>query len=423
MTRVKELLRHKWILVLILVVVWFVLATVLKGVHTLELSTAQNTPVTQWLTDFASSIRGNRTQSPAFVYFFNPIRATIAGFVEAIRAVISVPASGNVIPLIGWLGTLSIIGYLVYVTSNLRTSLLSMGLLFACGLLGMWTFTMDTLAMTLGAVALSLMIGLPLGIWAGLNDKVMAVFRPGLDLAQILPTLVYLAPLALVFLIGIAAATIATLIYSVPICIRITAHAVRGLRAGPVEAAVSMGSTKWQLLRKVQLPMAKQTIILGVNQTTLAALSFVVIAALIGAPGLGKPVVDALIIRNVGNGVVAGSRRRVPRDHARPGHHRRRDQEPVVRAGLRAGPAPAGASDWSWAACSPWSPWCCRVRCCGPPSSPSSWTSARPWRARPMRSPRGSRRRSRSSPPRSTSTSRSRSSTRSRASSPMRRGT
>ncbi len=104
MTRVKELLRHKWILVLILVVVWFVLATVLKGVHTLELSTAQNTPVTQWLTDFASSIRGNRTQSPAFVYFFNPIRATIDGFVEAIRAVISVPASGNVIPLIGWLG-------------------------------------------------------------------------------------------------------------------------------------------------------------------------------------------------------------------------------------------------------------------------------------------------------------------------------
>ncbi len=306
MTRVRELLRHKWILVLLLVVVWIVLATVLKGVHTLELPTAKNTPVTQWLTDFASSIRGNRTQSPAFVYFFNPIRATIAAFIEAIRSVISVPAAGNVIPLIGWLGTLSIIGYIVYVTSNLRTSLLSMGLLLACGVLGMWVFTMDTLAMTMGAVLLSLAIGLPLGIWAGLNDKVMKVFRPGLDLAQILPTLVYLAPLALVFLIGIAAATIATLIYSIPICIRITAHAVRSLRAGPVEAAISMGSTKMQLLRKVQLPMAKQTIILGVNQTTLAALSFVVIAALIGAPGLGKPVVDALIIRNVGNGVVAG---------------------------------------------------------------------------------------------------------------------
>ena len=306
MTRVKGLLHHRWVLVLLLFVVWFVVATVLKGVHTLSLPTAQNTPTTQWLTDFAGSIRGNRTTSPVFVYFFNPIRVVVEGFIEAIRSVISVPASGDVIPLIGWLGILAIIGYVVFVTSNLRTSLLSMGLLFACGLLGMWTFTMDTLAMTMGAVLLSLAIGLPLGIWAGLNDRVMAFFRPALDLAQILPTLVYLAPLALVFLIGIAAATVATLIYSVPICIRITSHAVRSLRKGPIEAAQSMGSTRMQLLTKVQLPMAKETIILGVNQTTLAALSFVVIAALIGAPGLGKPVVEALIIRNVGNGVVAG---------------------------------------------------------------------------------------------------------------------
>jgi len=165
---------------------------------------------------------------------------------------------------------------------------------------------MDTLAMTIGAVLLSLAIALPIGVWAGLNDRVMAFIRPVLDLAQILPTLVYLAPLALVFLIGIAAATIATMIYSIPICVRITAHAIRSLKAGPLEAAESMGSTRGQLLRKVQLPMARRTIILGINQTTLAALSFVVIAALIGAPGLGKPVIEALTIRNVGDGVVAG---------------------------------------------------------------------------------------------------------------------
>ncbi len=306
MSRVKAMLSRRWVLVVLLLVFWFVIATVLKGVHTLELSTSENTPFTTALRDFASAIRGNRTESPIFIYFFNPIRVVVEGFIEAIRSVIAVPAVGDVIPLIGWLGVLAIIGYIVFVTSNWRTSLLSMALLFACGMLGMWTYTMDTLAMTMGAVFLSLLIGLPLGIWAGLNDRVMAFFRPALDLAQILPTLVYLAPLALVFLIGIAAATIATLIYSVPICIRITAHAVRSLRAGPVEAATSMGSTKMQLLTKVQLPMAKQTIILGVNQTTLAALSFVVIAALIGAPGLGKPVVEALIIRNVGDGVVAG---------------------------------------------------------------------------------------------------------------------
>jgi len=127
-----------------------------------------------------------------------------------------------------------------------------------------------------------------------------------LDLAQILPTLVYLAPLALFFMIGVASATIATMVYSIPIAIRITSHAIRTINQSPVEASVSMGSTRLQSLIKVQIPMAKQMIVLGINQTVMAALSFVVIAALIGAPGLGKPVVDALIIRNVGQGFVAG---------------------------------------------------------------------------------------------------------------------
>ena len=299
-------LRRKWVMVVGLVVIWWVLATVFRGIHTLSLSTASDTWFTAILRELTAAIRGNRTESPVFVYFFNPIRMGIEGFIEAIRAVISVPAPGNVIPLMGWLGTLVLIAFIVYATSNLRTAALCTALLLGCVVLGMWTYTLDTLALTLGAVLLSLAIGLPLGVWAGLSDRVMAALRPGLDLAQILPTLVYLAPLALVFLIGIASATIATMIYSIPICIRITAHAIRSLRSSPLEAATSMGSTRWQLLTKVQLPMAKRTIILGINQTTLAALSFVVIAALIGAPGLGKPVVEALIIRDVGDGVVAG---------------------------------------------------------------------------------------------------------------------
>jgi glycine betaine/proline transport system permease protein len=306
MTMVRGLLAKRWVLVLIVLGVWIVLATAFSGVSTLELSTATDTPFTAWLRDLAASIRGNRTTSPAFIYFFNPIRLGVQGFIEPIRALIALPADGDIIPVLGWLGVVALIGYVVYATSNLRTSILSMALVMGCGVLGVWADSMDTLAMTLGAVFLSLLIGFPLGVWAGLNDRVMAFLRPGLDLAQILPTLVYLAPLALVFLIGVAAATIATLIYSIPICIRITAHAVRSLKAGPVEAAQSMGSTPWQLLTKVQLPMARQTLILGVNQTTLAALSFVVIAALIGAPGLGKPVIDALTIRNVGDGLTAG---------------------------------------------------------------------------------------------------------------------
>ncbi len=299
-------LRKRSSVIVIVLVVWVILATLLRGVDTLELSTATNTPVTEWFRELAASIRGSRSEAWIFIFVFNPIRAFIQGFVEVIRSVIAVPGSGDVIPVIGWLGVVALVGFIVYASSNWRTALLSMGLLTACGMLGVWIDTMDTLAMTMGSVLLSLAIALPIGIWAGLNDRFMAFIRPVLDLAQILPTLVYLAPLALVFLVGIAASTIATMIYSIPICVRITAHAIRSLKAGPIEASESMGSTRLQMLRKVQLPMARRTIILGINQTTLAALSFVVIAALIGAPGLGKPVIEALTIRNVGNGVVAG---------------------------------------------------------------------------------------------------------------------
>ena len=303
---VKAVLRLRWVQALIVLVVWFVTATALKGVQTQELSTATDSPFTAIMRDAAASIRGNRTESFLFVYVFNPIRSVISGFIEIFMGIIAVPADGNLIPVLGWFGTLVLIGFIVYATSTLRMAFFSMFLMLLCGMLGMWLLTMETLAMTIGAVVLSLAIALPLGVWAGLNDRVMKVLRPWLDLAQVLPTLVYLAPLALVFLIGIASATIATMIYSIPICIRITAHAIKSLKQGPIEAAESTGSTRWQLLTKVQLPMAKSTIILAVNQTTLAALSFVVIAALIGAPGLGKPVIEALTIRDVGDGVVAG---------------------------------------------------------------------------------------------------------------------
>jgi len=303
LARVRE---HKAYLLLGILGAWILLSRVFTGVATLELPTAENTPVTTAFGDAAAAIRGNRTTSPAFIYFFNPIRVFINGFVEGIRAVISVPASGAVIPLVGWLGVVGILAFVVYATSRIRIMLLAVALLLGCGLLGMWQFTMDTFAMTIAAVLLSLAIGIPLGIWAGLSDRVLKVLTPFLDLAQILPTLVYLAPLALFFLIGSAAATIATMVYSIPISIRITSHAIRSLNFSPIEASTSMGATEKQTLMKVQLPMAKQMIVLGINQTVMAALSFVVIAALIAAPGLGKPVVAALIIRNVGDGFVAG---------------------------------------------------------------------------------------------------------------------
>jgi len=288
------------------VTIWIALARLLHGKNTLQIATYENTSFTSFIGEKALALRGNRTHSGAFIYFFNPIRAVIDGFVQFIRNLIAVPAPGGLIPIIGWFGVVALVAFVVFATSQWRTALLSVALLMACGALGMWQFTMDSIAMTLASVILSLAIGIPLGIWAGLSDRVLKILTPFLDLAQILPTLVYMAPIALVFMIGAASATIATMIYAIPISIRITSHAIRNLNQSPVEASTSMGSTQKQTLKKVQIPMAKQMIVLGINQTVMAAVSFVVIAALIGAPGLGKPVISALIIRNVGQGFVAG---------------------------------------------------------------------------------------------------------------------
>jgi glycine betaine/proline transport system permease protein len=289
-----------------IIFIWVSLAQILQGKATLELAVPQNSTFTAWAGDVANSIRANRSDGFAFKYFFNPIREFVDGFVTIIREFIAIPNGSSSIPVLGWLGVISVIGFVVFAVSNIRMAFAAVALTFACGSLGLWTESMDTLAMTFSAVILSLAIGIPIGIWAGLSNRVLKAITPILDLAQILPTLVYLAPLALFFLIGPASATIATMVYSIPIAVRITAFGIRGVPTSPVEAGTSMGTTKRQLLQKVQLPMSSRTIIMGVNQTVMAALSFVVIAALIGAPGLGKPVIDALIIRNVGEGFVAG---------------------------------------------------------------------------------------------------------------------
>ncbi len=300
-----RVIRRSWLLAG-LFFVWVGLSQILRGRATLEFPVPENSAFTAWAGEVADSIRGNRSDGLAFKYFFNPIREFVNGFVNIVREFIAIPNGNSSIPVLGWLGVISVIGFVVFAVSNIRMAFAAIALTFTCGALGLWTDSMDTLAMTFAAVILSLAIGIPIGIWAGISNRVLKAVTPILDLAQILPTLVYLAPLALVFLIGPASATIATMVYSIPIAVRLTAFGIRGVPTSPVEAGTSMGTTKRQLLRKVQLPMSSRTIIMGINQTVMAALSFVVIAALIGAPGLGKPVLDALIIRNVGDGFVAG---------------------------------------------------------------------------------------------------------------------
>ena len=153
---------------------------------------------------------------------------------------------------------------------------------------------------------MSLAIGIPLGILAGRNDRFQRLITPVLDFMQIMPTFAYLSPLTLIFLIGPASAVIATLIYAMPPAIRITALGIRGVPAQTVEAATSLGATEGQVLRKVQLPIARRTIGLAVNQTIMMALSIIVIAALIDAPGLGQSIIVAIQKLRFGDAVTAG---------------------------------------------------------------------------------------------------------------------
>ncbi|MEV4311439.1 ABC transporter permease subunit [Actinocrispum sp. NPDC049592] len=301
-----KLMQRRGSIVAAVLVAWLVLWLFLRGTATLPLAPAQLTGLHHSLNDLNDGIGENRNSSWIFLYFFNEIRLVIDQFVIFLQSLISQPGYGRPLPLIGWLGVVTLVGFVSYAVANLRVALLAAAGFFFLGLQGLWRESMDTLALTLAAVIISLLIGIPLGIWAGVSNRFNKIITPVLDFMQIMPSFVYLAPLTLIFLIGPASATIATLIYAAPPVIRLTAHGIRNAPHDTVEAAESMGSTKTQTLTKVLLPAAKRTIVLGVNQTIMAALAMVTIAALIDAPGLGKTVVKALQTLDVGTAFNAG---------------------------------------------------------------------------------------------------------------------
>ncbi|MFD4506563.1 ABC transporter permease [Streptomyces sp. NPDC058457] len=289
-----------------IVVVWLVLFAALRGRQTLTLAAADLTGLHRWLNDVNDSIGANRNSNPVFLYFFNEIRLVIDNLVTFVQSLISQPSVGRPVPQIGWLGVVGITGYVSWAVGNWRVALLAVAGFTFFGLQGLWQESMDTLALTLSAVLVALLIGIPLGVWAGLSDRVNRIMTPFLDFMQTMPTFVYLAPLTLIFLIGGASAVITTVIYAAPPAIRITAYAIRSVPETTVEAADSLGATRVQQLVKVLLPMSKRTVVVGVNQTIMAALAMVTIAALIDAPGLGKTVVQALQSLDVGTAFNAG---------------------------------------------------------------------------------------------------------------------
>lgn len=171
---------------------------------------------------------------------------------------------------------------------------------------GYWKETMETLALVLAATTVSMVIGIPIGIAAARRPWLYAVIRPILDLMQTIPTFVYLIPALILFGLGMVPGLIATVIFAIPAPIRLTRLGIISTPPSLVEAAQAFGATPGQVLTKVELPFAKPQIMAGLTQTIMLSLSMVVIAALVGANGLGVPVVRALNSVNVAKGFDSG---------------------------------------------------------------------------------------------------------------------
>ncbi|GEC07926.1 glycine/betaine ABC transporter permease [Streptomyces spinoverrucosus] len=253
--------------------------------------------LTQPLTSASDWIIDNRDSHPLFLYFFGHISN---GVVLSVRAVYLALLT------IGWAGVTALGAFLAWRVAGVRLALGTAAAFLACGLLGMWVPTMQTLALMVVAVLASVVVGALLGLAAGLSDRMDRALRPVLDTMQVLPAFAYLLPVVLVFGIGVPAAVLATVVYAAPPMARLTALGLRGADKGVLEAVESLGATSRQRLLTARIPLARKELLLGLNQTIMMALSMAVIASVIGAGGLGDRVYQALASVDVGAALAAG---------------------------------------------------------------------------------------------------------------------
>src|SRR5262245_46168208 len=244
-----------------------------------------------WLSDQQSAA------NPSVIFtILNGISTGLGDFVSAIASLCHD---------LTWVGTFAAGVLIALRFGGVRAALWVAAAFASFAAMGLWEPAVQTFALVFASVVLSLAIGIPLGVVAGRSDRFLRWITPVLDAMQIIPAFAYLMPIVILFSVGPGAAVVTTMIYSVPVAIRITALGIRGVPGNTVEAAAAMGSTRWQMLAKVQIPLARKMLLLSLNQTILFALSMVVIAALIGGPGLGD-VVTTGINSNPALAILAG---------------------------------------------------------------------------------------------------------------------
>ncbi len=214
--------------------------------------------------------------------FFEPLRLFLI-YSERLLLDTPWPIFMLVVAVLGWLASRRwtvVIG-----------SVLSLGLI---GFFGMWEDTMRTVSMTFVCTVVAIVVGIPIGILMSRSNRVQAIFNPILDVMQTMPSFVYLIPVVMLLGIGRVPGVLAVVVYAIPPIIRLTNLGIRLVDRDVLEAADAFGSSGWQKLRNVQMPLALPTIMAGINQTIMMALAMVVIASMIGVQGLGQPVLRAI---------------------------------------------------------------------------------------------------------------------------------
>jgi glycine betaine/proline transport system permease protein len=228
---------------------------------------------------------------------FDAISAVLTVLVDAITAVFMAP------PFLVWV---AVFGVVALLARGVGLAVFTVAAFLLVASMNLWPETMETLAVVLVAAVLATAIGVPLGIWAAQNRSASTVLRPVLDFMQTTPVFVYLIPAVFFFGIGVVPGVVATTIFSIPPAVRLTELGIRGVDAEVVEAAHAFGAHPRQILREIQLPMALPTIMAGINQVIMLALSMVVVAGLAGAGGLGSVVVQAVTQLDIAAGFEGG---------------------------------------------------------------------------------------------------------------------